>query len=56
MEDAALRNLQLENLREIIVKLDVQGHNLLSLRYTHATRQIHQKAAEKMGNFMARIR
>ena len=36
MEDAALRNLQLENLRKAIVELDVQGQNLLSLRYSDA--------------------
>ena len=34
VEDAALRNLQLENLRGAIAKLDVQGQNLLSLRYS----------------------
>ena len=34
MEDAALRNLQLENLRGAIAELDVQGQNLLSLRYS----------------------
>lgn len=33
MEDAALRNLRLENLRKAIAGLDVQGQNLLSLRY-----------------------
>lgn len=33
MEDAALRNLRLENLRRAIAGLDVQGQNLLSLRY-----------------------
>ena len=33
VEDAALRNLQLENLRGAIAELDVQGQNLLSLRY-----------------------
>ena len=36
MEDAALRNLQLENLRKAIAELDVQGQNLLSLRYSDA--------------------
>ena len=36
VEDAALRNLQLENLRKAIAELDVQGHNLLSLRYSDA--------------------
>ena len=36
VEDAALRNLQLENLRKAIAKLDVQGQNLLSLRYSDA--------------------
>ena len=35
-EDAALRNLQLENLRKAIAELDVQGQNLLSLRYSDA--------------------
>ncbi|WP_449290948.1 sigma-70 family RNA polymerase sigma factor [Oscillibacter ruminantium] len=34
VEDAVLRNLQLENLREAIAELDVQGQNLLSLRYS----------------------
>ena len=34
VEDAALRNLQLENLRGAIAELDVQGQNLLSLRYS----------------------
>jgi len=34
VEDAALRNLRLENLRGAIVELDVQGQNLLSLRYS----------------------
>ena len=34
VEDAALWNLQLENLREAIAELDVQGQNLLSLRYS----------------------
>ena len=34
VEDAALRNLQLENLRRAIAELDVQGQNLLSLRYS----------------------
>ena len=33
VEDAALRNLRLENLRRAIAGLDVQGQNLLSLRY-----------------------
>ena len=36
VEDAALRNLQLENLRKAIAELDVQGQNLLSLRYGDA--------------------
>ena len=36
VEDAALRNLQLENLRKAIAELDVQGQNLLSLRYSNA--------------------
>ena len=36
MEDAALRNLPLENLRKAIAELDVQGQNLLSLRYSDA--------------------
>ena len=35
-EAAALRNLQLENLRKAIAELDVQGQNLLSLRYGDA--------------------
>ena len=35
-EAAALRNLQLENLRKAIAELDVQGQNLLSLRYSNA--------------------
>ena len=34
VEDAVLRNLQLENLRGAIAELDVQGQNLLSLRYS----------------------
>ena len=34
VEDAALRNLQLENLRGAIAELDMQGQNLLSLRYS----------------------
>ena len=34
VEDAVLRNLRLENLREAIAELDVQGQNLLSLRYS----------------------
>ena len=34
MEDAALRNLRLENLRGAIAELDVQGQNLLSLPYS----------------------
>ena len=34
VEGAALRNLRLENLRGAIAKLDVQGQNLLSLRYS----------------------
>ena len=34
VEDAALRNLQFENLRKAIAELDVQGQNLLSLRYS----------------------
>ena len=34
VEDAVLRNLRLENLRGAIAKLDVQGQNLLSLRYS----------------------
>ena len=34
VEGAALRNLQLENLRKAIAELDVQGQNLLSLRYS----------------------
>ena len=33
VEDAVLRNLRLENLRRAIAGLDVQGQNLLSLRY-----------------------
>ena len=36
VEDAALRNLRLENLRGAIAELDVQGQNLLSLRYSDA--------------------
>ena len=36
VEGAALRNLRLENLRGAIAKLDVQGQNLLSLRYSDA--------------------
>ena len=36
VEDAALRNFQLENLRKAIAELDVQGQNLLSLRYSDA--------------------
>ena len=36
VEGAALRNLRLENLRGSIAKLDVQGQNLLSLRYSGA--------------------
>ena len=36
VEEAALRNLQLENLRKAIAELDVQGQNLLSLRYSDA--------------------
>ena len=34
VEDAVLRNLRLENLRGAIAKLDMQGQNLLSLRYS----------------------
>ena len=34
VEDAVLRNLRLENLRGAIEELDVQGQNLLSLRYS----------------------
>ena len=34
VEDPVLRNLRLENLREAIAELDVQGQNLLSLRYS----------------------
>ena len=34
VEDAALRNLQLENLREAIAELEMQGQNLLALRYS----------------------
>ena len=34
VEGAALRNLRLENLRGAIAELDVQGQNLLSLRYS----------------------
>ena len=34
VEDAALRDLRLENLRKAIAELDVQGQNLLSLRYS----------------------
>ena len=34
VEDSAIRNLQLENLRKAIAKLYVQGQNLLSLRYS----------------------
>ena len=36
VEEAALRNLRLENLRKAIAELDVQGQNLLSLRYSDA--------------------
>ena len=36
VEDEALRNLRLENLRGAIAELDVQGQNLLSLRYGDA--------------------
>ena len=36
VEDAALRNLRLENLRKTIAELDAQGKNLLSLRYSDA--------------------
>ena len=34
VEDSALRNLRLENLRKAIAELDSQGQNLLSLRYS----------------------
>ena len=34
VEDAALRNLRLENLRGAVVELAAQGQNLLSLRYS----------------------
>ena len=34
VEGAALRNLRLENLRGAIAELDMQGQNLLSLRYS----------------------
>ena len=34
VEDVVLRNLQLENLWGAIAELDVQGQNLLSLRYS----------------------
>ena len=34
VEDAALRNLRLENLWGAIAELDVQGQNLLPLRYS----------------------
>ena len=36
VEDAALRDLRLENLRKAIAELDAQGQNLLSLRYSDA--------------------
>ena len=36
VEDAVLRNLRLENLRGAIAELDMQGQNLLSLRYSDA--------------------
>ena len=36
MEDEVLWNLQLETLRKAIAELDVQGQNLLSLRYSDA--------------------
>ena len=36
VEDAVLKNLRLENLRGAIAELDVQGQNLLSLRYSDA--------------------
>ena len=36
VEDAVLRNLRLENLWGAIAELDVQGQNLLSLRYSDA--------------------
>ena len=36
VEDEVLWNLQLENLRKAIAELDVQGQNLLSLRYSDA--------------------
>ena len=36
VEGAVLRTLQLENLRKAIAELDVQGQNLLSLRYSDA--------------------
>ena len=34
VEDAVLGNLRLENLRGAIAELDMQGQNLLSLRYS----------------------
>ena len=34
VEDSALRNLRLENLRKALAELDSQGQNLLSLRYS----------------------
>ena len=34
VEGAVLRNLRLENLRGAIAELDMQGQNLLSLRYS----------------------
>ena len=57
VEDAALRNLQLENLRKAIAELDVQGQNLLSLRYSDALTmhlqnggiKATEKAARKAG-------
>ena len=36
VENAVLRNLRLENLRGALAELDVQGQNLLSLRYSDA--------------------
>ena len=36
VEDAVLRNLRFENLRRAIAELDMQGQNLLSLRYSDA--------------------